>query len=94
MLFRQCKSSRQCRLNCLQSRPRRKRWPLKASTPPVTPVASVGQGSSSAGDSAGALAARKLDEKVEGMRDDMAKMGNMVADLSAAMGKFMGRPNE
>ena len=43
---------------------------------------------------AGELAARKLDEKVEGMRDDMAKMGNMVADLSTAMGKFMGRPNE
>ena len=63
-------------------------------SPPTTPVASVGQGSSSAGNSAGDLATRKLDEKVEGMRDDMAKMGNMVADLSAAMGKFMGRPNE
>ena len=67
---------------------------LKASTPPVTPVASVGQGSSSAGNSAGELATRKLNEEVEGMRDEMAKMGNMVADLSAAMGKFMSRPNE
>ena len=64
------------------------------STPPVTPVASVGQGSSSAGNSAGDLATRKLNEEVEGMRDEMAKMGNMVADLSAAMGKFMSRPNE
>ena len=63
-------------------------------SPPTTPVASVGQGSSSAGNSAGELATRKLGEEVEGMRDDMAKMGNMVADLSAAMGKFMGRPNE
>ena len=48
-------------------------------------MASVGQGSSSAGNSAGDLATRKLNEEVEGMRDEMAKMGNMVLVLNPTL---------